>query len=81
MSTPDGPKVREMRRARRWTQTELGRKVGRKKSIISRAESGLPVSVTLMRQIAAVFHVDLADIEIPAKGDEQDEPQPLAAAS
>lgn len=64
MSTPDGPKVRELRRGRRWTQTELGRKVGRKKSIISRAESGAPVSVTLMRQIAGVFRVDLSEIEI-----------------
>jgi transcriptional regulator with XRE-family HTH domain len=64
MARPNGPRIRELRVARRWTQRQLARQIKRTHQVISKAESGEPVSLTLLRQIAGTLDVDLAEIEI-----------------
>ena len=80
MTRPNGPRVRELREGLGWTQERLARKIHRTRQAVSKAETDKPVSVTLMQQIAKALKVNPAEVLMPAE-DEQDEPQPLAAAS
>jgi transcriptional regulator with XRE-family HTH domain len=66
MAQPNGPRIRELRRDRRWTQRQLARQIKRTHQVISKAESGEPVSLTLLSQIAGILNVDLTEVEIPA---------------
>ena len=73
MARPDGPRVRELRQGNGWTQQQLGRRIRRTHAVISYVESGRPVSVALMRQIAKALKTPLEEITLPAE-DERGEP-------
>jgi transcriptional regulator with XRE-family HTH domain len=80
MVLPNGPLVRELRRGNRWTQQKLARRIHRTHAIISRIESGRPVSEAVMEQVARAFKVELSEIAT-ALPFEAEPGQPMAVAS
>ena len=57
-----GEKIKELRKARGWSQTELGQRLGLQKSAISKYERGIitKFSQEQLEEIAAVFGVSPA---------------------
>lgn len=56
-----GQKVRALRKAKRWTQDDLGKKIDRKKSYVSQMENDLVgFSMEVAEAIAEAFDLPLA---------------------
>lgn len=58
----DNEKVRTLRKARRWTQSELAKRVKRSLRTIQRVEQGEHASFDALRQIAAKFDVQVTEL-------------------
>lgn len=54
-----GVTIRQERKARGWTQAELGDRAGLSRPTIARVESGNDVSTTTLRRIAEVLGLTL----------------------
>ena len=67
-------RLRELRRARGWSQADLGRKAGVRQATISRLESGTATKLSLevLEKLAAALEVDPGYllVRVPA-GDER----------
>jgi transcriptional regulator with XRE-family HTH domain len=81
MARPNGPLVRELRTDNGWTQQKLARRIHRTHPLISRIESGRPVSEAVMEQVAKVFKVGLSEITLPLESQSEAAHEPLRAAS
>lgn len=58
-----GHRIIELREARGWSQEELGRRIGRSKSVISRLETGeTQLTLEMANRIAQEFGVSLAEV-------------------
>jgi transcriptional regulator with XRE-family HTH domain len=55
-----GLRVRELRRAKAWTQEDLAEKMGKTAQWISLIENGQPISVETLTRLANVFSADFA---------------------
>lgn len=57
-----GPKIRQLRKERKLTQTELASRIGIQQSDLSRMEKGeYRVSLDILFKILAVFNVSISD--------------------
>jgi transcriptional regulator with XRE-family HTH domain len=81
MATPDGSRVRELRRGKEWTQTELARRAHLSRQTIWKVETGQPRSKTVIGQVARALGVKPDKITLQAGSAEGDEAEPLRAAS
>jgi transcriptional regulator with XRE-family HTH domain len=65
MTRPDGSRVREIRRAKEWTQDELARRANLSRPYISAIENGQSVSKIVMHRVAKVLKVGFDEITLP----------------
>ncbi len=74
-----GSRLRDLRKQRRLTQTELARQIGIQQSDLSRMENGeYRVSLDSLFKILAVLDVEIADFFDAEARRQETRPQPLA---
>ena len=63
MTNYTGNKIKELRKAKRWTQTELGEKIYMGQNAISKYEKGeCEVPILKLKALAKIFKVKLSDL-------------------
>jgi transcriptional regulator with XRE-family HTH domain len=67
LARPHGERVQELREANGWSRQDLARRIRprRTRQAIWLVETGKPVSVTLMSQVAKALKVRLDEITLP----------------
>src|SRR5688572_8921705 len=78
--TSIGPKVRELRRGRRWTQAELARRLGLSQARLSEIERGAGTfSAEQFIEILRLFNVPVSHFALDARPDPDSELQNVLA--
>jgi transcriptional regulator with XRE-family HTH domain len=68
-----GRSVRELRRRRRWTQSDLGRRIGASRNLIGRIERGAIVNIPFGRLVAVAEALDgRLDLDFRWRGEQLD---------
>jgi DNA-binding XRE family transcriptional regulator len=81
MAKPDGSLIRELRRDREWTQTELARRAKLSRQTIWKIETGQIRSKIAVGQVARALGVKVEKITIRDDDTGGDEAEPLREAS